>query len=72
MNNLEKNAVRIVAKLSPWLAPFPSAWFVGRSAMLHLGLPWPVAMVVAAIIDIAAGDPRLSSGGGMRLAPFQV
>ena len=51
MNNLEKNAVRIVAKLSPWLAPFPSAWFVGRSAMSHLDLPLPVAMVVAAIIE---------------------
>ena len=51
MNNLEKNAIRVVAKLSPWLAPFPSAYFVARSAMAHLALPLPVAVVVAAIIE---------------------
>lgn len=51
MNNVEKNAIRAVAKLSPWLAPFPSAYFVARSAMIHLALPMLVAMVVAAIIE---------------------
>ena len=51
MNNLEKNAVRVVSKLSPWLAPFPSAYFVARSALMHLDLPLPVAVVVAAIIE---------------------
>ena len=51
MNNVEKNAVKIVAKLSPWLAPFPSAYFVARSAMVHLALPLPVAVVVAVIIE---------------------
>jgi DNA-binding MarR family transcriptional regulator len=51
MNNVEKNAVKIVAKLSPWLAPLPSAYFVARSAMVHLALPLLVAVVVAAIIE---------------------
>lgn len=51
MNNLEKNAVRVVAKMSPWLAPFPSAYFVSRAAIVHLSLPLPVAIVVAAIIE---------------------
>ena len=51
MNNLEKNAIRIVAKLSPWLAPLPSAYFVARSAMVHLALPLSVALVVAAIVE---------------------
>jgi hypothetical protein len=51
MNNLEKNAVKIVAKVAPWMAPFPSAYFVARSAMAHLALPVPVAVVVAAIIE---------------------
>jgi hypothetical protein len=51
MNNIEKNAVKIVAKLSPWLAPLPSAYFVARSAMIHLALPLPVAVVIAAIIE---------------------
>ena len=53
MNNLEKNAVKVVAKLSPWLAPFPSAYFVGRSAMVNLALPLPVAVIAAAIIYLA-------------------
>jgi uncharacterized membrane protein len=51
MNNLEKNAIKAVGKLSPWLAPFPSAYFVARSAIVHLALPLPVAVVVAAIIE---------------------
>jgi hypothetical protein len=51
MNHLEKNAMRIVAKLSPWLAPFPSAYFVARSAIMHLALPLSVAVVVALIIE---------------------
>jgi hypothetical protein len=40
-----------VAKLAPWLAPFPSAYFVARSAIVHLNLPLSVAVVVAAIIE---------------------
>ncbi len=32
-----------------WLAP--SAYFVARSAMTHLALPLPVALIVAAIIE---------------------
>lgn len=51
MNHLEKNAVRIVAKLSPWLAPLPSAYFVARSAITYLALPLPVAVIVALIIE---------------------
>jgi hypothetical protein len=51
MNNLEKNTVKTVAKLSPWLAPLPSAYFVARSAIVHLALPPPVAVIAAAIIE---------------------
>ena len=51
MNNVEKNAIRIVAKLSPWLAPLPSAFFVARSALEHLDLPLLMAVIVAAIIE---------------------
>ena len=47
----ERNAVKFVAKLSPWLAPMPSAYFVARSSITHLALPWPVAVIVAAIIE---------------------
>jgi hypothetical protein len=51
MENLEKNAIKVVARLSPWLAPLPSAYFVARSAMVHLALPLSVALIVAAIIE---------------------
>lgn len=51
MDNLERNAIKVVAKVSPWLAPFPSAYFVARSAMVHLSLPLSVAVIVAAIIE---------------------
>jgi predicted transcriptional regulator len=51
MNTIEKNLVKFVAKLAPWFAPVPSAFFVARSALVHLSLPLPVAIVVAAIIE---------------------
>ncbi len=51
MNTIEKNAVKIVAKLAPWLAPVPSAYFVARSAIKYLDLPLLVAVAVAAIIE---------------------
>jgi hypothetical protein len=51
MKDLEREAVRVVAKVAPWLAPVPSAFFVARSGMKHLGLPLAVAIVAAAIIE---------------------
>ena len=51
MNGIERGAVRTVAKLSPWLAPLPSAYFVARSAMAHLDTPLTVAVIMAAIIE---------------------
>jgi hypothetical protein len=52
MNGLEKNTVKLVAKTAPWLAPLPSAFFVARSAMAHLALPVPMAVIAAAIIEL--------------------
>ena len=51
MHTIEKNAIKVVAKIAPWLAPFPSAYFVARSAMVHLAMPFLVAVIVAAIIE---------------------
>jgi hypothetical protein len=45
MDNLEKNSIKVVARLSPWPAPLPSAYFVARSAMVHLDLPLSVAVL---------------------------
>lgn len=48
----EHSIVRLVAKVSPWLAPVPSAYFVGRSAILHLGAPLPIAAVIGLVIEL--------------------
>ena len=40
MHHLEKITVKLVAKLSPWLAPVPSAFFVARASLAHLACPW--------------------------------
>lgn len=47
----ERAAVNLAAKLAPWLAPVPSAFFVARSSIKHLGVPTPVGVVVAIIIE---------------------
>jgi hypothetical protein len=39
VNNMERSTIKLVAKIAPWLAPLPSAFFVARSGMAHLGLP---------------------------------
>jgi hypothetical protein len=41
-----------VAKLSPWLAPLPSGFFVARASMKHLDLPLPVAITLGVIIEL--------------------
>ena len=51
MHHLEKITVKLVAKLSPWLAPVPSAFFVARASLAHLDLPLAVAVVVAIIVE---------------------
>jgi hypothetical protein len=51
MNSIERSTVKTVAKLAPWLAPFPSAFFVARSATAYLDVPLPVAVVIAAIVE---------------------
>jgi hypothetical protein len=49
--NGEMALVKTVARLTPWFAPFPSAFFVARSSMKHLQIPLVVAIVIAAIIE---------------------
>lgn len=51
--------LRTVAKLAPWLAPLPSAWFVGRSIYLHLLLDWApwvnIPVWVNVLVALVAG-----------------
>lgn len=49
--NLEQRAIDLVARLAPWLAPGPSAYFVARSAQHHLDVPPAIAIIIAAVIE---------------------
>jgi len=52
LDGLEVAAVGLVAKVAPWLAPVPSAYFVVRSSVHHLAVPLWVAVVIGAIIEL--------------------
>ncbi len=51
LSELETKLTNGVARLSPWLAPIPTAYLVGRATLLHLAWPWPIAAVAAVIIE---------------------
>lgn len=51
MRRIETNLTDIIAGAAPWLAPIPTAYLVGRSAIQYLGWPVPVAIVAAAIVE---------------------
>jgi hypothetical protein len=46
----EEGIIDFVSKLSPWIAPLPSAWFVHDATVNHLhantGLAWVIAIVI--------------------------
>lgn len=49
IEQIESFAIDLVAKISPWCAPVPTAYLVGRATVNHLG--WPVAVgVVSAVV----------------------
>lgn len=43
--------VKFIANLAPWLAPIPSAYFMIRSSVLHLGIPLIIGIVVGLIVE---------------------
>ena len=47
----ERTLIKSVARLTPWFAPLPSAYFVARSSIDHLQLPLVVAIVIAVIVE---------------------
>jgi hypothetical protein len=49
----EDGVLRTVARLAPWLAPLPSAWFIGRSIYLHLLVNWPIPLPIAVNLAVA-------------------
>lgn len=48
----ESTIISLVARLGPWLAPIPSAYFVARAAVAHLAVPDPIAAVIALTIEL--------------------
>lgn len=44
--------VRLIAKLSPWLAPIPSAYFVARSSIKHLNVPIEIAIIIGVMLEL--------------------
>ncbi len=47
----ESKITSLISRLSPWLAPAPTAYLVGRATMQHLGWPFPIAFIAAIIIE---------------------
>ena len=51
MTNGERSLVVLIAKLSPWLAPLPSGYFVAHSSISHLELPMIIGITVGIIVE---------------------
>ena len=51
MNLKEQQLTKIVSKISLWLAPLPSAYFVARSATKHLGVTSPFDVIIALVLE---------------------
>lgn len=51
MQSVESRLTDIIAGLSPWLAPIPTAFLVGRATAEHLAWPVPVAICAALIVE---------------------
>jgi len=47
----ERDLIKFVSKVFPWLAPLPNAYFVGRSVIAHLAVPWWMGIICAGIIE---------------------
>ena len=47
----EEGVIDAVAKLSPWIAPLPSAFFVYEATLAHLTEWTPLAVVIALVIE---------------------
>ena len=51
MQNINKKFVQFVANLAPYIAPVPSAYFVARSSIHHLGIPLVIGVVTGLVIE---------------------
>jgi predicted transcriptional regulator len=51
MKNSDMGLVYSVAKLSPWIAPIPSSYFVARACLNNLDLPLIMAILIGFVIE---------------------
>lgn len=51
LDAIEQEAVTLVARVAPWLAPVPTAWLVYDRTQAHLEWPWQVAAVAAVTLE---------------------
>lgn len=51
MGKNERSLVKLIVRLSPWLAPLPSGYFVARASISHLDLPVLIGISVGMIIE---------------------
>jgi len=51
-SSLNFDLYHLVSMITPWVAPIPSAFFVARSAMSHLGAPLAIAVILASAIEL--------------------
>lgn len=47
----EEGIIDFVSKLSPWIAPLPSAWFVHDATVRHLAAGSALAWIIAVVIE---------------------
>lgn len=47
----EAEVIEFIAGKAPWLAPLPSAWFVGSASFELLRVPWWVAVSIALVVE---------------------
>ena len=47
----ESKLTSLISRISPWLAPAPTAYLVGAATIKHLAWPLPIALIAATIIE---------------------
>ena len=52
IDKTQHNIVQLIARGASWLAPIPSAWFVGQASYTLLEVPAVVAVVVALVVEL--------------------
>ena len=51
VDDVEGTAVDLVARLSPWLAPLPTAYLTATATVKHLGWPTAIGVIAGVIIE---------------------